>query len=153
VNDRTVEILRTFLTVVGILLLVIFGSRAVAQARNMKLAGATHKSVFAVGTDIMNVLGFGKADRVVTYGPKPISGHVPAQIQTVTPITSPTSTTPASTNKRQAPTQSSASGAATKANNGLSKANGTVNNLTAKTQQVVNNVTKNTTNDFTNLWP
>jgi hypothetical protein len=150
VNERAVGIFRTFLTVVGILLLVIFGSRAAAQARNMKLAGATHKSVFAVGTDIMNVLGFGKTTHVVNFEPKPIYSHVPAKIQTAAPIAS--STTDTTSSKQTAP-QSTSTDATTNTNNGLHKATGTVNNTTSKTQQVVNNVTKNTSDDFTNLWP
>lgn len=152
-NDRAVEVARTFLTVIGILLLVIFGSRAAAQARNMKLAGATHTSIFAVGTDIMNALGFGKTGSVAAYEPKPIASHVPAQIETVAPIAVSDSATSASKLKKQPSLQTTTSGATGRANNGLGKANGTVNNLPTKTQQVVNNVTKNTTDDFTNLWP
>jgi hypothetical protein len=150
VNERAVGIFRTFLTVVGILLLVIFGSRAAAQARNMKLAGATHKSVFAVGTDIMNVLGFGKTKQVMNFEPKTISSHVPAKIQTATPIASSSSDTP---NTQQTSPHSTSTGEATNTNNGLHKSTGTANTATVKTQQVVNNVTKNTSDDFTNLWP
>jgi hypothetical protein len=152
-NDRTVEIFRTFLTVVGILLLVIFGSRAAAQARNMKLAGASHKSVFAVGTDIMNVLGFGKANPVVSYKQQPITSRLPAQIQPATPLTSSPSSSSGQTGSKQKPAEAIGSESTASANAGLHKATGTVNNVTTKTQQVVNNVTKNTTDDFTNLWP
>src|SRR4051812_21049065 len=104
-NDRAVEIFRSFLMVVGILLLVIFGSRAAAQARNMKLAGATHKSVFAVGTDIMNVLGLSKTHQVVTYEPQPITSRVPAQIQTATPLTPAPSSSSSSADSKQKPSQ------------------------------------------------
>jgi hypothetical protein len=137
--------------IVGILLLVIFGSHAAAQARNMKLAGASHKSIFAVGTDIMSVLGFSKTDPVVRHEPQPISSHVPAEIGTATPIGASPATSDNTDNKQVV--GSTETGAAVKANGGQHKATGTVNNVTDKTQQVVNNVTKNTTNDFTNLWP
>lgn len=144
-NDRTVEIFRTCLTVVGIFLLVLFGSRAAAQAQNMRLAGANHRSIFAIGTDIMSILGFGKADSVTIFEPRPISTNVPPQIQTATPIT----TAASGSNGGQSTLQSSTNTTQSKSSKGLHKAVGTV----TKTQQTVSNIAKNTSNDFTNLWP
>jgi hypothetical protein len=153
-NDRAIEVFRTALTVVGILLLVVFGSRAAAQARNMKLAGANHKSVFAVGTDIMNILGFGKTQTVKFYEAKPLAYNLPSQIHTATTIatTDETSTGITGGNTSQSPVNS-AGNAQSQTNNGLHKAAVTVNGVTDNAQQVVNNVTKNNSNDFLSLWP
>jgi hypothetical protein len=158
-NDRAVEVFRTVLTVVGILLLVIFGGRAVAQARNMKIAGGNHKNVFAVGTNILSVLGFEKTQPVRFYEPRPISFKLPSQIQPVAPITttntsqSNISDTASSGRNGQGSTQSVSNKQTKTTNNGLSKTVDTVNNVTGNTQQVVNNITKNTSNDFISLWP
>jgi hypothetical protein len=58
-RDRAVETLRIVLTVLGFALLIIFGSRAARQADDMKLAGATHHSLFAAANSLHAVLAVG----------------------------------------------------------------------------------------------
>lgn len=141
--------IRTLLTVVGILLLVVFGSRAAAQARDMRLAGATHRSVLAVGTNIMSALGFGKANTAKMYEATPILENIPSQIQTAAPLAVPAT----GDNSSQKAIQPTPSTSQTNASNGQHKAVGTVNNVATKTQQTVSNISKSSSDDFTNLWP
>ncbi len=152
-NDRTVEIFRSALTVIGILLLVIFGSRAAAQARNMKLAGATHKSVFAVGTDILNVLGLSEKGIAPVSAPRPLASHLPAQIQAVTPVAQ-TPAAPAATETASIQTavqnSTTTSGTNPTIKEKPGKATGAVN---GKSKQLVNNSGKHNSDDFANLWP
>lgn len=149
-NAKPVEVLRTVLTVVGILLLVIFGSRAAAQARNMKLAGATHKSILGISPDILSVLGIGTAERqVALYQPRPIAADLPAQISQATPV-SYTASPQATTTPQPSAVQNANPDAASTTNKGLRKATGTVNKTV---NGLTNALTRNTSNDFTDLWP
>lgn len=153
-NDRTVEFFRTALTVLGILLLVIFGSRAAAQARNMKLAGATYKSVFAVGTDILSTLGLNKAEAKVSAQPKQLANHVPAQIQTATPIAS--SAAPAAsgvTTTSQPATLTVPAAAVTTSTSSSSSKSAAHGHASTKAQQAVSKASKHNSDDFANLWP
>jgi hypothetical protein len=47
-RDRVVETFRTVLTITGLVLLIVFGSRAAGQAQNRQLAGATHRNTFGL---------------------------------------------------------------------------------------------------------
>lgn len=54
-RDRAVESMRLVLTVIGLLLLVIFGVRAASQVGNLKLAGANHRFEQPSSVPILNL--------------------------------------------------------------------------------------------------
>jgi hypothetical protein len=96
-RDRAVETLRIILTVLGFALLIIFGSRAARQADDMKLAGATNRSLFASTNSLHAVWAIGApvfADFESRYQVHSVSnGAVAAKSQTHIVSTSSPATT------------------------------------------------------------
>lgn len=55
-RDKTIEAMRLVLTITGLVLLFVFGTRAASQANNMQLAGKTRHN-FTLPTFTINALG------------------------------------------------------------------------------------------------
>jgi hypothetical protein len=54
-RDRAIESMRLVLTIIGLLFLVIFGTKAVGQVGNLKLAGANHRFEQPTSVPILNL--------------------------------------------------------------------------------------------------
>jgi heme/copper-type cytochrome/quinol oxidase subunit 2 len=164
-QSRSIGVIRNILTVIGLLLLVVFGARAAAQARDMRLAGSIRPNLFIISSPIQLVVTMGHfaAERVFTLkAAAPVDGTATTALQTTTSQQpngdQDTSLTATGLDRARSvsSTASSLNEGVRVTPNGKKVLPASVNQTLKNTQSTVNNVTKSvddTKNQFVRLLP